>query len=307
MVLSWPEEWTAEHWLDAASHVLRVEAALRLHGWTLRTVRAQWIQFRGCRPVWISQAALAPFDGLRWPGLESCIRELLEPLRRFTQDRSGGLWPRVKSWWRCRGLARLASGGLSAARGEDLRILRCALEGCTPRPRWSPWQVHCSAPEPAGIAGVVAREEARLRGASLVYEWRQPGARAAKLAPPAGTAWVRFHAAAEEAAADYLEERAAGGAALPLVACPAAGERVRAMLEADLGVAVGAGSFPADPSDLASMARMLRSLARAAVVEFVPGAGLGWETFRAVFASAFRIASVVDAGAGRRVLVMERA
>ncbi len=140
----------------------------------------------------------------RWPGLQSFIREFLEPLCQHSQAGPGTFWTRLNRWRRCRELARLSSGWLSAAHGEDLRLLRRALDRCEPRPRWSPWQIHDSAPEPAGIAGIVVKEEARLRRASLVYEWRLSCARGAKLAPPAGTAWVRFHSSIGEAAADYL-------------------------------------------------------------------------------------------------------
>lgn len=307
LVLSWPGEWTVEHWRDAAFHVLQVEEALRTHGWSLRNVRAEWIQFRGCRPVWISQAALAPFDGRRWPGREAFVCEFLAPLRRTLESGRAGLWGRLCAWRERRCLQRLAAPHLPAARGEDLRLLRQALERCAPVGRWSPWLMHEAAAEPAGIAGVVVREEARLRRAALVYEWRQPRARGARLAPVPRAAWVRFHGAADEAASDYLEQRAAGGSVLPLVDCEPLQACPRAALAADLGVAVGAGNLPADLPRLALFARRLRSLAKAAIVEFLPGSGPDWEQFRSVFSSGFRILSVIEAGAGRRVCVLERA
>ncbi|MCS7042108.1 MAG: hypothetical protein NZR01_04895 [Bryobacteraceae bacterium] len=306
LVLSWPDEWTAEHWRDAAAHVLSLEEALRGRGWTLRAVRPQWIQFRGCRPVWISQAALAPFDGLRWPGRESFVREFLEPLRRSSQDNPGSVWVRLWRWRHCKSLARLASGHLPAVRGEDLRLLRAAIGRCVPGKRWSPCQVHDVAAEPAGIAGIVAKEEARLRGAALVYEWRQRQARGAKLAPPPGPAWVRFHESGDQAAADYLEERAAGGAALPLAVQSLPDSRPRRSLEADLAVIIGRGNLPRGLSGLGRLAAGIRAMARAVVVEFIPEIDVSWHQFLSVFAADFRISSVVEAGAGRRVCVMER-
>lgn len=307
LVLSWPGEWTAEHWRDAAFHVLHLEEALRTHGWSLRKVRAEWIQFRRCRPVWISQAALAPFDGRHWLGRESFVREFLEPLRRGRENVGPRLWIRLCAWRQRRCLDRLAAPGLPAERGQDLLLLRRALERCARGCRWSPWQVHEAAAEPAGIAGVVVREEVRLRRAALVYEWRRPRARGARLMPAPRAAWVRFYGAAEEAAADYLEQRAADGAVLPLVDGALSEGHPRAALAADLGVAVGAGNLPADLPGLALFASRLRNLAKAAVVEFLPGSGPDWEQFRAVFSSCFRILSVTEAGAGRRVCVMERA
>ncbi|MCX7602515.1 MAG: hypothetical protein N2036_00420 [Bryobacteraceae bacterium] len=162
------------------------------------------------------------------------------------------------------------------------------------------------AAEPAGIAGIVAKEEARLRGAALVYEWRQRQARGAKLAPPPGPAWVRFHESGYQAAADYLEERAAGGAALPLAVQSLPDSRPRRSLEADLAVIIGRGNLPRTLPGLGRLAAGIRAVARAVVVEFIPEIDVSWHQFLSVFAADFRISLVVEAGAGRRVCVMER-
>ncbi|MGQ9918899.1 MAG: hypothetical protein ACUVS7_15940 [Bryobacteraceae bacterium] len=66
LVLSSAREWTVEHWKDAALHVLKLEAGLREAGWTLSSVALRWVQFAGCRPVWISQTVLRPRRTDRW-------------------------------------------------------------------------------------------------------------------------------------------------------------------------------------------------------------------------------------------------
>jgi len=306
LVLSWPEEWTAEHWLDAARHVLDVEEALRRQGWTLRAVRAHFVQFRRCRPVWISQTALAPFNGRHWPGLSSFVHELLVGLERAAGAGHAGLLDRLERWRNCRKITGLLSRRLMAATGEDLRVLRDLLERCVPRRRWSPCLMHQAAAEPAGLAGIVANEEARKRRARLIYEWRRPEARAARLSPLPETAWVRFHPAADHAAADYLEERAAHGAALPLVDAGLPGAHPRSWLEADLGLAVGRDNVAGDRAGLERLAWKLSLTSRAAVVEFIPKKSQHWDGFLAAFSPYFRLSSVVEGGAGRRICVMER-
>ncbi|MGC8759019.1 MAG: hypothetical protein ACP5UT_00525 [Bryobacteraceae bacterium] len=306
LVLSWPEEWTAEHWRDAARHVLDVEEALRREGWTLRTVQASFVQFRRCRPVWISQTALAPFDGRHWPGLASFVHEVLAGLERAAGAGRTGLLERLEHWRNCRKIAGVVSRRVQAARGEDLRVLRHILERCVPRRRWSPCLMHQAAAEPAGLAGIVANEEARKRRARLIYEWRRPEARASRLSPLPETAWVRFHPTADHAAADYLEERAAHGAALPVVEAASSAAHPRSGLEADLGVAVGRGNVPADQVGLERLAWKLSWTSRVVVVEFIPEKSRPWDGFLAAFSAYFRLCSVVEGGAGRRICVMER-
>lgn len=302
IIVSWPEEWTLEHWCDAALHVLDVEAALRAQGWTLAVVRAQRVQFQRCRPVWISQAAMAPAEGRFWPGWQGFLEEFLRPLEALSECTATGLLACLTRWRRSRRMLNLASRRLPAERGEDLRLLRATVEHCVRGRRWSPWQMHCLAAEPAGLAGIVVKEEARLRRAALVYEWRQAQARGAKLAPLAGTAWVRLHACPFQAAADYLEEHAAGGAALPLVERGAH----RALVEADLGVVTGAGNGPSNQAEAAALASKLHSMVKAAVVEFIPSERLEWEAFRQTFSVHFHFDSVIEAGSGRRICVLER-
>lgn len=304
LTLSSPTEWTAEHWKDAALHVLKVEEALRAAGWTLGLLEARRVQFVRCRPVWISQTALLPLrQELRqeWKEFVGCF---LNPLLDECADGNHRGGRRGWIGRLCARTRRLA--GLTAR--DAVAELRETVERVPPRRQWSPWRSNAQPPEAAGPAAILAREEAMRRGAGLVYEWRSAGCRSAALQACPGAAWIRFHESADEAAADYLEQRAAQGEALPLwnstgdpmAACPG-------RAEADLLIATGRGNAPVDERRLAGFARVIRRMARAAVVEFVPEeGGAGWEAFGGTLRSLFRIARTDETGAGRRLCVLER-
>lgn len=63
---------------------------------------------------------------------------------------------------------------------------------------------------------ILVEEAVAKRRVRLVCEWRgkQPMSPALRSQP--GTAWIRLHQSEEQAAADYLEQRAVGGSVLPL-------------------------------------------------------------------------------------------
>ncbi len=298
LTLSSPGEWTAEHWKDAALHILRVEETLRRAGWTLRDPSLHGIQFLGCRPLWVRQLALIPQPPSGWPGRTIFLDQVFRPLVERCQGRDSRWRAALRSWF-----ARFPG----ARQRPDLAVLRECIERLPLRHRWSPWQSHRDALEPPGLASILAREEAAARGASLVYEWRGPRP-AAPLRPVPGPAWIRFHQDEDAAAADYLEQRAARGCALPLwnrngdpmSACP---QRA----EADLLIAAGRGNLPSSRDDLAAFARTARRMARAALVEFVPEpGGVPWEEFLDVLRACWRLLRVTETGAGRRLCVLER-
>lgn len=294
-------EWTAEHLKDAALHVLRVEAALRETGWTLGSVAGHWVQFLGCRPVWISQTALRPRAGAGWPGRQGFQDELLTPLL----ERSGHGRPAAR--WLAS--VRRAAAWMARRGGhDDLAELMASVERLKPRRRWSPWTNSVRPLEPPGPAAILAKEEARRRGARLVYEWRGRQPAAAPLRPWPGAAWVRFHENEEEAAADYLQMRALHACALPLwnssgdpmAACPR-------RAPADLLVATGRGNVPQDGPGLERFTQVIRRMAATALVEYT-GAGDrgGWDRFLDTISPAFRVVQVIETGAGRRVCLLER-
>jgi hypothetical protein len=308
LTLSWPEEWTWVQWRDAALHVLDAEEALRIHGWTLCKVNAQWVQFSGCRPVWISQTALAPFDGRRWPGRQEFLRQFAQPMLDTCiaagSVNRGSRWQAWRARWKFLGALR---GHVSPATGADLAGLRSLVRALARCRDWTPCRMHESPPVSAGLAGVIAREQAVLRGAKLVYEWRGALPQSGKLAPAPGAAWVRLHASAQQAAADYLDESSARGAALPLVRPAAGGPWRRAALPADLGIAAGPGNVPVSLPSLQAFAAECRQLCRAALVEFLPQSGYSWEAFLAAFDGLFRPVRVFETGPGRRLCLFERA
>lgn len=304
LTLSSPREWVCEQWKDAALHVLRVEEALRELGWTLRAPAVWCVQFAGCRPVWISQSALAPRPAGAWRGRQAFEDSFLEPLRQRCGSAAGG---RCWQQW-LHSLRRVASRVAGTAARDELGALREMVERLRTRGGWSPWICHARGMEPTRLQSILAREEVSRRSARLVYEWRgrQPGG--AAIQPCPGTAWIRFHESEAEAAADYLNQRAQGGDALPLwnrtgdpmEACP---QRT----EADLVIATGRGNVPAGAAELAAFAQRIRRMAPAALVEFVPQTGgAGWEAFAAVMHRFFRMARVTETGGGRRVCLLER-
>ncbi len=301
IALSSPCEWTAEHLKDAALHVLRVEAALRETGWTLGLVASHWVQFLGCRPVWISQTALRPRTGAAWPGRQGFQDEFLTPLL----ERSGYGSPAGR--WLAS--VRRAAAWMKGRRGPEDPVEWIELvEKLKPRRRWSPWTNSVRPLEPSGPAAILAKEEARRRGARLIYEWRGRQPAAAPLRPWPGAAWVRFHEDEEEAAADYLEMRALHACALPLwnssgdpmAACPR-------RAPADLLVAAGRGNVPQDGPGLERFTQVIRRMAATALVEYT-GAGDrgGWDLFLDTISPAFRVVQVIETGAGRRVCLLER-
>lgn len=305
LTLSSAAEWTAEHLKDAALHVLRVEGALRAMDWTLGTVATHWVQFAGCRPAWISPSALYPRHGSQWEARQGFLDEFLTPLLGRSLDGDRPRWWRTWGWTVHRLLCSLSPGDL---RGE-LSELTETVEKITVRRRWSPWKNHLRVCEPAGPAAILAREEASRRGARLVYEWRGQRPASAPLRPWPGAAWVRIHESEEEAAADYLEQRALHDSVLPLWnrtgdpmdACPR-------RAQADLLIATGKGNVPVDAPELARFAQVIRRMAHAALVEYAgaenPG---GWDLFLAVMRNGFRVVQVAETGAGRRVCLLERA
>lgn len=303
LALSSLSEWTAEHLKDAALHVLRVEAALRDAGWTLGSVASHWVQFLGCRPVWISQTALRPRTGTDWPGRQGFQDELLTPLlERSGRGRLERRWPAA-----VRRAAEWMTGRGSRDRNDPAALME-SVEKLEPRRRWSPWRNSLRPLEPAGPAAILAREEAARRGARLIYEWRGRQPAAAPLRPWPGAAWVRFHEDDEEAAADYLEMRALGACALPLwnskgdpmAACPR-------RAPADLLIAAGRGNVPQSGPELARFTQVIRRMATAALVEYT-GAGDrgGWDLFLGTMSAAFRVVQVTDTGGGRRLCLLER-
>ncbi|MEJ5366851.1 MAG: hypothetical protein WHT08_00945 [Bryobacteraceae bacterium] len=303
LVLSSPLEWTAEQWKDAALHVLQVEAELRKSGWTLGSAAPQWVQFCGCRPVWISQTALHPRRPGTWEAEQQFRRELLAPLLERCGAKTGRLPWRVFLETTWRRVARLA-----LAAPDDLGWLREQVDRLAPRRRWSPWKCCESAREPSGLASVLVKEAAARLGARLVYEWRGSRPLCQPLRPANGMAWVRFHQSEEEAAADYLDQRAVHGEVLPLwnrtgdpmQACPH-------RTPADLAVAVGRGNVPCAPTELALFTRQLSRMAPVAMVEFIPErGGVEWESFLGAVRGLFRVTSVVETGAGRRLCTLLR-
>jgi|GEM_PF-3171438 len=306
LTLSWPEEWTWVQQRDAALHVIDVEGALRTRGWTLCKVNAHWVQFSRCRPVWISQTALAPFDGQRWPGVQEFVRQFLEPMLQSSDSAGSMDWgSRWRMWCAKWKLPAALCGHESPATGADLAALRSLVRTLARRRGWTPCRMHEAPPQSAGLAGVIAREQAVLRGAKLVYEWRGALPQTGKLAPVPGTAWVRLHASGQQAAADYLDECSARGAALPLVRPAAGGPWHRGALPADLGIAVGTGNVPAGQQSLQVFAAECRQLCRAALVEFLPQSGYTWEAFLAAFDGLFRPVRVFETGLGRRLCLFE--
>jgi hypothetical protein len=278
-----------------------VEAALRETGWTLGSVASHWVQFPGCRPVWISLTALRPRTGAGWPGRQGFQDELLTPLL----ERCGRRRPE-RGW-----LASVRhAAAWMARRGdhEDLAELMASVERLKPRWRWSPWRNSLRPLEPPGPAAILAKEEATRRGARLIYEWRGTQPAAAPLRPWPGAAWVRFHENEEEAAADYLEMRALSACALPLwnssgdpmAACPR-------RPQADLLIATGRGNVPQDGPGLERFTQVIRRMAATALVEYT-GAGDrgGWDLFLDAVSGAFRVARVTDTGGGRRLCLLER-
>ena len=307
LTLSWPEEWTWVQWRDAALHVLDVEEALRTRGWTLRKIEAHWVQFSACRPVWISQTALAPFDGQRWPGRQEFVRQFLEQMLQSSGS-AGSLdcRSRWRMWCAKWKFPAALCGHESPARGADLAGLRSLVRTLARRRGWTPCRMHEAPPQSAGLAGIIVKEQVLLRGARLVYEWRGELPQTGKLAPVPGTAWVRLHASGQQAAADYLDERSARGAALPLVRRLSGGGGGRAALPADLGIAAGPGNAPADLASLRTFAAECRQLARAALVEFLPRSDFSWEAFLSAFDGFLRPARVIETGNGRRLCLFER-
>lgn len=299
LTLSAPCEWTAEHLKDAALLVLRVEAALREMGWTLGSVASQWVQFAGCRPVWISQTVLRP-RAADWPGRQGFLGEFLNPLLERTRHRT--LEPR---WFEP--LRRAAARMTGRAGRAELAEWTEVVENLKPRPQWSPWRSRLQALEPAGPAAILAKEEALRRRARLIYEWRGRQPASVPLRPWPGAAWVRFHESEEEAAADYLEMRALHLCVLPLwnsggnpmAACPR-------RAPADLLMATGRGNVPQSAPELARFLQTIRRMAGAALVEYTGGEEPGgWDRFLATVRGAFRILQVTDTGAGRRVCLLE--
>lgn len=300
LTLSAPCEWTVEHLKDAALHVLRVEGALREMGWTLGTIASPWIQFVGCRPVWISQTALRPCAAAGWPGRQKFLDEFLHPLL----EKSGGRT--LQRRWAA-SLRRTVAQMTGRAGREDLGELMEVVENLKPRPHWSPWRTRPQALEPPGLAAILAKEEASRRGARLIYEWRGRQAASAPLRPWPCAAWVRFHEREEDAAADYLEMRALQACVLPLwnpnespaAACPR-------RPAADLLIATGRGNVPQGAPELTRFAEAIRRMAAAVLVEYAgaedPG---GWREFLAILRGAFRIVQVTETGAGRRVCLLE--
>ncbi len=302
LILSSVCEWTAEHLKDAALHLLRVEAALREMGWTLGAIVSPWIQFAGCRPVWISQTALRPRGSADWAGRRAFLDEFLNPLLQWCGRRTP-----EPPWL---GLLRRAAARWTGRAGrDDLAELMESVENLKPRPQWSPWRSRLQALEPPGLAAIQAQEEASRRGARLVYEWRGPQPASEPLRPFPGAAWIRFHSNGDDAAADYLEQRAVHGRVLPLwnrsgdpvAACPRRSE-------ADLLIAAGRGNVPSGAASLDGFARIIRRMARAVLVEYVPEpGGVTWETFLHTMRGACRILHVTETGAGRRLCLLERA
>lgn len=305
LTLSSSAEWTAEHLKDAALHVLRVEAALREMDWTIGSVAAHWVQFAGCRPAWISQSALRPGRGRHWAARQDFVDRFLTPLLERSQG--GGR----TGWWRrlAAPLDRLLPAMFSGGARDELSGLLATVEEIKARRRWSPWTNSRRILEPAGPAAILAREEAVRHGVRLVYEWRGKSPASAPLRPWPGVVWVRFHESEEEAAADYLEQRAMHNCVLPLWnrtgdpmgACPH-------RAEADLLVAVGKGNVPEDAPELARFARVVRRMAPLALVEYAgaenPG---GWKLFLDTMRTGFRAVHVTETGPGRRACLLERA
>lgn len=304
LVLSSAQEWTAEHLKDVALHVLRVEAGLREFGWTLGSAASHWVQFAGCRPVWISQTAMRPQGPGPWEARQQFERELLLPLLERCDERLGRCCRRARLHRMWERVARLAD----TEPRDEVALWQKRIERLAPRRRWSPWKTAELLKEPAGLVSILVKEAATRLGARLVYELRGKHPMCAALRPDGGPAWVRFHECEEEAAADYLEQRAAHGGVLPLwnrtgdpmKACP---QRA----EADLAVAVGRGNIPPALPELAQFADQLSRMARAAMVEFVPvDGGVEWDAFLGVIRGRFRVAGVVETGAGRRLCTLER-
>lgn len=300
LTLSAPCEWTVEHLKDAAVLVLRVEAVLREMGWTLGSVAAPWLQFAGCRPVWISQTVLRPRGQAGWPGRRGFLDEFLNPLLERSGRRGA-----ERPW---AALLRRAATRMAGRDGrDDLAEWMEVVENLKLRPRWSPWRSRLQALEPAGPAAILAKEEAARRGARLIYEWRGARPASAPMRPWPGAAWVRFHENEEEAAADYLETRALHACALPLwnahgnpmAACPR-------RPPADLLIATGRGNVPQSEPELERFTEAIRRMAAAALVEYSGGEDPGgWDLFLATVRAAFRIVQVTDTGAGRRVCLLE--
>ena len=305
LTLSSPQEWVCEQWKDAALHVLQVEEALAKLGWTLSAPSARCVQFFRCRPVWVSMTALAPRPAGAWRGRQAFEDSFLKPLWKRCGSPAGG-----RGWRRwLDALRQAASRVAGAAPRDELAALRKMVEPLRTRGGWSPWICHARGLEPARLQSILAREEVQRLNARLVYEWRgrQPGSE--EIQPCPGTAWIRFHESETGAAADYLKQRAQGGNALPLwsrtgdpmKACP---QRT----EADLVIAAGRGSVPAGTEALAAFAQVIRRMAPAALVEFVPQTGgAGWDEFAAVLHRFFRMAWVMETGGGRRLCLLARA
>lgn len=304
LVLSSPREWTAEQWKDAALHVLEMEAELRASGWTLGAAAPQWVQFAGCRPVWISQTALHPARAGVWEARRQFEKEFLGPLLERCGVRRGWI-----DWLGALGRMRPRLAGRSLPAADELERLHERLERLAPRRRWSPWKCAESAREPSGLASVLVREAAARLGARLVYEWRGKAPMSEALRAVSGVAWVRFHESEEEAAADYLGQRAVHGGVLPLWSrggdpmqeCP---QRIAA----HLAVAVGRGNVPRTLPELARFAGHLSRMAPVALVEFVPERdGMDWDCFLAVIREHFRVEWVAETGAERRLCTLVRA
>ncbi|MGQ9918900.1 MAG: hypothetical protein ACUVS7_15945 [Bryobacteraceae bacterium] len=195
-----------------------------------------------------------------------------------------------------------------AAWPDELADLQGRIERLVPRRRWSPWVSAGIRRDPAGLGAILVEEAVAKQRVRLVYEWRgkQPMSPALRSQP--GTAWIRLHESEEQAAADYLEQRAVGGSVLPLwirtgdppEACPR-------RMQADLAVAVGDGNVPSTPPELARFAEQLSRLAPVAMVEVVPAkGGVEWDVFLEQMRNRFRVACVAETGPGRRLCTLER-